>query len=64
MSIKAIEEAAEDEGIEPGTKAFAHRVNQLKVIYCREMMSVYSCTECPNYDWCELIKQVLRDNEE
>ena len=60
--LSEIAEQAKDEGIEPGSPDFDKRIRQLKVIKCREMRGLYSCSECEAFDYCELVKQVLRDN--
>ena len=50
------------EGFEKGSERFAKRMGQLQVVKCREMRGHHSCTECKVYDYCELVKQVMRDH--
>jgi hypothetical protein len=50
------------EGHTAGTHAFEHRVDQLRVIRCREFRGHFACTVCEYYDHCELVKKVLRLN--
>jgi hypothetical protein len=58
--IESIEQEIEMEGHAPGTPAFEHRVDQMKVIKCREYRGHFVCTDCDYFDHCELIKKVMR----
>lgn len=49
------------EGYKDGTEHFEKRVRQLQVIKCREIRGVPFCTECKFFDYCELIKRVMRE---
>lgn len=49
------------EGYEEGSEQFDRRVRQLKVIKCREMKGVNSCHECKFFDYCDLVKLVMRE---
>jgi hypothetical protein len=59
--IGGLKKMAELEGYKAGTPANERRVRQLKVIKCREIRGVPFCTECKFFDYCELIKQVMRE---
>jgi hypothetical protein len=58
--IELIKESVQAEGHTPGTPAFEHRVDQMKVVRCREMRGNFACSLCDYYDNCELIKRVMR----
>jgi len=49
------------EGYEVDTPAFERRVRQLQVTKCREMKGVSSCHECKFFDYCDLVKLVMRE---
>lgn len=49
------------EGYEAGTEGCERRVRQLQVIKCREMKGVNSCHECQFFDYCDLVKKVMRE---
>lgn len=59
--IGGIKKLAALEGYKDGTPKFERRVRQLQVIQCREKRGVSFCTECNYYDYCSLIKQVMRE---
>ena len=50
------------EGYVQGTEAFDHKVRQLQVSKCREMRGHSSCSECQFFDYCDLVKRLMRDN--
>lgn len=56
-----LREDAKIEGYVAGTEAFERRVRQLQVTKCREYKGVFNCTECKFFDYCELIKVVMRE---
>jgi len=58
--IGELRKVALEEGYKHGTEAFEHRVRQLQVAKCREMRSVSLCNSCDFFDYCDLIKQVMR----
>lgn len=60
--IGQLKDFAEHEGFDRDTEGFERRLRQLKVIKCREIRGVYSCSSCMAYDDCDLIKQVMREN--
>lgn len=49
------------EGYDAGTEPFERRVRQLQVTKCREMKGVSSCHECKFFDYCDLVKKVMRE---
>lgn len=49
------------EGYEEGTEEFERRVRQLQITKCREMKGVSSCHECKFFDYCDLVKKVMRE---
>jgi len=57
-----IQSSARSEGFQPGTPEYESRLDQMKVIKCREMRGHPVCTDCEVFDFCELIKRVLRAN--
>ena len=59
--IGGLKKMAALEGYPPGTDKFDKRVRQLQVIKCREIRGVSFCTECKFYDYCDLIKRVMRE---
>lgn len=50
------------EGIPADSPKFEHRLNQMKVVRCREMRGQPTCIECEAFDYCELAKKVMRAN--
>lgn len=48
------------EGYKENTPAWERRLDQVKVIRCREIRGHFICSECPHYDHCELVKKVMR----
>jgi len=61
--LGGLKKMAELEGYREGTPGNERRVRQLKVIKCRELRGVSFCSECKYYDDCELIKQVMREQQ-
>ena len=59
--IGSLKKLATLEGYEPGTERHERRVRQLQVIKCREMKGVSSCHECKFFDYCDLVKRVMRE---
>jgi hypothetical protein len=59
--IGGLKKLAVLEGYETGTEAFERRVRQLQVTKCREMKGVSSCHECKFFDYCDLVKRVMRE---
>ena len=51
------------EGYVEGTDPFERRVRQLQVGKCREMRGVNSCRECQFFDYCDLVKKVMRERQ-
>lgn len=49
------------EGLKEGTPAFEREYRRRRVELCKEMRGVASCYNCAYFDYCELIKQHLRD---
>lgn len=49
------------EGHEEGTDSFDRRLRQLQVSKCREIRGVFTCNECKFFDYCELVRKVMRD---
>ena len=60
--IGQLKAAAKHEGFRPDTPEFDRRMEQMKVTKCREMKGISTCSDCPAYESCEIIKKVLRDN--
>ena len=60
--LDELENMVRDEGIADSSEAFPLRLNQLKVVKCREMRGHMTCQECPVFDFCELVKAVMRSN--
>ena len=52
---------AEKEGYVQGTVQFERRLRQLKVITCRDMRGLSTCSSCSYYVECKLIQEVARD---
>ena len=61
--IGQIRKAVALEGYQEGTDAFERRERQLKVIKCREKSGVFTCHECKFFDYCDLIKRVMREHK-
>lgn len=59
--IGGLKKLAVLEGYDPGTDRFEMRVRQLQVTKCREMKGVNSCHECKFFDYCDLVKKVMRE---
>ena len=59
--IGGLKKLAELEGYEVGTDKFEKRVRQLQVTKCREMKGVSSCQECKYFDYCDLVRLVMRE---
>jgi hypothetical protein len=50
------------EGIPANTVEFERRFDQVRVSKCREMRGYSVCGDCEAFDFCELIKHVMRVN--
>jgi len=61
--LEKLRDTAVIEGYSKESPRFDKRVRQLQVTKCREMRGQNTCTECPVYDYCELIKQVMRERK-
>jgi len=59
--IGGLKKLAVLEGYDPGSDLFDKRVRQLQVTKCREMKGVNSCHECKFFDYCDLVKKVMRE---
>jgi hypothetical protein len=59
--IGSLKKLAVLEGYTEGTEDFERRVRQLQVTKCREMKGVSSCHECKFFDYCDLVKKVMRE---
>lgn len=59
--IGGLKKLAVLEGYEAGTDIFERRVRQLQVTKCREIKGVNSCHECKFFDYCDLVKKVMRE---
>ncbi len=57
-----LRQIARTEGFDEGSERFDKRMRQLQVIKCREIRGYHSCTECKVYDYCEIVKHVMRDH--
>lgn len=51
------------EGYSAGSPEFERRFDQMRVQKCREMRGFPVCTDCPVFDFCELVKKVMRSNQ-
>ncbi len=60
--IRELKKLVKSEGYDPNSADFERRLDQYRVIRCREMQGVPHCAACPAYDGCETIKRVLRMN--
>lgn len=59
--LDEIKEQVLAEGLKPDNPSFQRRFRQLQVVTCRDLHGVVTCTDCVGFDYCELIKQVMRD---
>jgi hypothetical protein len=57
-------EIAVTEGYEEGSDAIERRIRQLKVSRCREIKGIGSCHDCLYFDYCDLVKIVMREKRE
>ncbi len=58
--IGRLKQQIEMEGYKESTPAWDRRLDQVKVLQCREMRGHFVCSECQHYDECELVKKVMR----
>lgn len=58
--LAELRRVAETEGFVEGSEPFKKRMDQLQVQKCRELRGYFLCTECNVYDYCELVKKVMR----
>jgi hypothetical protein len=61
--LSQLEASVTQEGHDPSSPQFQHRLDQLKVIKCREMRGHPVCSDCEVFDFCELVKRVMRHNQ-
>lgn len=61
--IGSLKKLAVLEGYESGTDSFERRVRQLQITKCREMKGVSFCSECKYFDYCDLVKKVMRERQ-
>lgn len=61
--LSAIEAEVKGEGFTPDTVEYRRRLDQMRVIKCREMRGYPVCTDCEVFDFCELVKKVMRANQ-
>jgi hypothetical protein len=55
--------STKQEGLSPGTPEYEQRLDQMKVQRCRELRGFPICSDCPVFDFCELVKRVMRNNQ-
>lgn len=62
MSLKdQLSFEAEQLGTTIGTPEHARKVRYLQVEKCRGFNNVTFCSDCPNYYYCELVKEYRQD---
>lgn len=61
--LDLLRQEVKQEGYTDGTPEHDRRLRQMQVIRCREMRGMLNCIDCPVYDYCEIVKQVMRDNK-
>lgn len=61
--IGQLRAGAQTEGHAPGTPEYERRLDQMRVQKCREMRGHPVCSDCDAYDFCELVKRVMRANQ-
>lgn len=59
--LKEIEENLRREGMEEGSFPYKAELRKRKVELCKTQKSVDSCWSCSYFDYCELVKEHLRD---
>lgn len=59
--IDDLKDELEAAGYRPGTGPFEAELRKRRVELCMYDKNVASCSECPAFDSCELIKSHLRD---
>lgn len=59
--LEELRETLEFEGYVPGTEEFEVRLRERQVWRCRELKGMAGCSNCPAFDWCEIVRAHYRD---
>ena len=63
-ALEHLQHELEMAGYTPGTTPFEREFRRRKVSLCLERQGVSTCSSCPYFDHCELLKQHVRDLNE